>query len=296
MIVITLTNCPLSLKGDLSKWFQEVSSGTYVGNVSARVRDRIWCRITENIKSGSATMVFSANNEQGMDFRVHNSNWEPISFDGLKLILRPSQAWMEKKTEIGTGFSKIAKIRKAKLCNKGVNCKYPSEYVILDIETTGLSVVEDEILEIGAILVVGHNIKSTFHAMIKTKRKVPKFIKQLTGITDAMLNENGRELREVMPEFIDFVKEYTVISHNAAFDYQFIRKACKLLELPLFSNKSIDTLSLAKRTLKDVEDYKLETLLKHFNINFKVIHRSIEDCILLKQVYEKLINFQEKIK
>ena len=96
MIVVTLTDCPPALRGDLTKWLQEVNTGVYVGQVSARVRGEIWERVRENAKSGRATMVFSANNEQRMDFRVHNTNWEPIDFDGVKLMLRPSPARAQK--------------------------------------------------------------------------------------------------------------------------------------------------------------------------------------------------------
>ena len=82
MIVIILNNCPPALRGDLTKWLQEVNTGVYVGQVSARVRDELWARVQGNVKSGRATMVFNTNNEQGMDFRVHNTSWEPIDFDG----------------------------------------------------------------------------------------------------------------------------------------------------------------------------------------------------------------------
>ena len=87
MIVITLTDCPLGLRGDLTKWLQEINTGVYVGQVSARVREQLWTRIIENAKNGRATMVFNAQNEQRLDFCVHNTIWEPIDFDGLKLML-----------------------------------------------------------------------------------------------------------------------------------------------------------------------------------------------------------------
>ena len=90
MVVITLEKCPISLRGDLTKWLQEISLGVYVGQVSARVRDRLWERICEESKSGRATMVFSTRNEQRFDFRVHNTIWRPVDFDGLKLMMRPS--------------------------------------------------------------------------------------------------------------------------------------------------------------------------------------------------------------
>ena len=78
-----MTDCPPRLRGDLSKWLQEVNTGVYVGNVSARVRDALWERVCENLKNGRATMVFSANNEQRMDFRVHNTSWKPVDYERL---------------------------------------------------------------------------------------------------------------------------------------------------------------------------------------------------------------------
>lgn len=92
MIVITLTKCPLKLRGDLSKWLIEINTGVYVGKVSARVRDALWKRICENISDGHAMMVFSAQNEQNMDFRVHNTTWMPVDFDGIKLMKHPNKS------------------------------------------------------------------------------------------------------------------------------------------------------------------------------------------------------------
>ena len=65
MIVITLTKVPASLRGDLTKWCQEIQSGVYVGNVNARVRERLWERINKNICQGEATLVYKTNNEFG---------------------------------------------------------------------------------------------------------------------------------------------------------------------------------------------------------------------------------------
>ena len=74
MIVLTIANCPPKLRGDLSKWLLEINTGVYVGRVSARVREALWQRVCENIRDGQATMVFTANNEQHMDFYVHNTD------------------------------------------------------------------------------------------------------------------------------------------------------------------------------------------------------------------------------
>lgn len=296
MIVITLTDCPPVLRGDLTKWLQEINTGVYVGQVSARVRDEIWRRVRENAKSGKATMVFSMNNEQRMDFRVHNTTWEPIDFDGLKLMLRPSPARTKRLSDLRMGFSNAARMRKAKqMSRRTQRGKTPPEtYIVVDVETTGVSSIDHELIEIGAILVSKNQIEGRFHALIKAKASIPQTIEKLTGLSDAMLQREGRKLEEVMPELISFVGDWPLVSHNANFDYGFLRAACERCRIPLLSNRYIDTLELARHLVDDVKDYKLTTLLDHFDIEVTGTHRSIDDCLKTKRLYEKLIELQKR--
>ena len=99
MIVITLTDCPPKVRGDLSKWLLEISTGVYVGNLSARVRDELWGRICEHVKDGRATMVYSSNGEQKLDFAIHNTSWLPVDYDGIKLVRKPGIKKREKNSE-----------------------------------------------------------------------------------------------------------------------------------------------------------------------------------------------------
>ncbi|MBT9174156.1 MAG: DNA polymerase III PolC-type [Syntrophomonadaceae bacterium] len=170
----------------------------------------------------------------------------------------------------------------------------PQTYLVLDIETTGVSVVEDEIIEIGAIVVNGGTIDKEFQSLVKVSKKIPASIESLTGITDQLIDKNGRELLEVLSEFVEFASDLLVVSHNVEFDYGFLRAACKRFDLPLFSNQCIDTLVLARRLVDDVKNYKLTTLLDYFKIEVKGRHRSIEDCLATKQLYEKLIKVEQK--
>lgn len=87
-----MTNCPPRLRGDLSKWLCEINTGVYVGNVSSRVRDALWDRVCQNLKNGQATLVFTTAGEQRMDFRTHNTTWEAVDFDGIKLMRAASAA------------------------------------------------------------------------------------------------------------------------------------------------------------------------------------------------------------
>lgn len=297
MIVITLTDCPPALRGDLTKWLQEIGTGVYVGQVSARVRDEIWKRVQDNAKTGRATMVFSANNEQRMDFRVHHSDWEPIDFDGLKLMLRPSPARIQKTSELRTGFSNAASNRKARQMSGRKRSGKPlmQKYAIVDLETTGLSAVDHDIIEIGAVIVNEHAIEKEFHAFIKVSAHIPHHIQNLTGLTDEILEAQGRDLAAALPELLAFIGNLSIVSHNVNFDYGFLRMACERCGLPLFSNQSVDTLVLARRLVDDVKDYKLATLLEHFGIRINDSHRSAADCMSTMQLYEKLIELKQGV-
>lgn len=91
MIVLVLTACPPGLRGYITRWMLEVSAGVFVGHVSKRVRELMWKRTVEMVGSGRAIMVFSARNEQRLDFLVHGHHWEPIDVDGIRLMLRPAE-------------------------------------------------------------------------------------------------------------------------------------------------------------------------------------------------------------
>ena len=118
MIVLHLNNCPAGLRGDLTKWLFEIASGVFIGQVTTRVRDELWLHVIENCKNGSAVIVYNTNNEQRLDFRVHGETWEPIDFDGIKLMLRPSASRLRttrENTSINkkNGFSNASKYRNA---------------------------------------------------------------------------------------------------------------------------------------------------------------------------------------
>ena len=296
MIVIMLTSCPPALRGDLTKWLQEVNTGVYVGKVSARVRDALWTRISENSKTGKATMVYSANNEQGMKFRIHNTSWEPIDFDGVTLLMRPSQTRNQNESNVKKGFSKAARIQKAKQMQKlkAGKKKLPKTYIVVDLETTGLSATDHDIIEIGAIRVKDMVIEDNFLSLVKPGKEIPPSIEALTGITDLLLEKEGKALEDVLSRFIDFVSDWPIVTHNADFDYAFLRNACKNYNLPLFANRCINTLPIARKMINGVPNYRLPTLLNYFGIEIAVKHRAMEDCLALNELYKKLIEIEHK--
>lgn len=89
--MLVLTACPAGLRGYVTRWLLEISPGVYCGRVSARVRDELWRQVMSLLKDGRAVMVFSRRGDQGLDFRVHRHDWEPVDFDGISLIRRPAE-------------------------------------------------------------------------------------------------------------------------------------------------------------------------------------------------------------
>lgn len=111
MMVLVLTACPAGLRGDLTKWLMEISPGVFVGRPSARIRELLWERTIELSREGRALLVYSSNNEQGMEFRTHRHDWQPVDFDGLALMMRPKQ---KKKRVRKTGWSNARNIRRSR--------------------------------------------------------------------------------------------------------------------------------------------------------------------------------------
>ena len=287
MIVLTMTNCPPKLRGDLSKWLLEINTGVYVGNVNARVRELIWKRVCENIKNGQATLVFPANNEQHMDFYVHNTNWQPIDLDGIKLMKHPKNIY-EQGEMLKSGFSNAAKRRMGLKKNARRVEKADNDFVIIDIETTGLSVENDEILEIGAIRIVNGKTVEEYERLIAVKTEIAQNISELTGITQEQVKENGKPINEVLPSFMDFVKGSEVAGYNVNFDHDFLLAECSRQGIDITKIKFTDVMTIVKSKLKGMRSYNLEPVAKRLGITTKQQHRALSDCYLLYQVYCKL--------
>lgn len=284
MIVVSMTNCPPKLRGDLTKWLMEINTGVYVGQVSARVREALWNRICENIGSGQATMVFSTNNEQHMDFYVHNSAWKPVDYDGIKLMKRPESNINTNNAELSLGFSNAAKQRLGK---KRRRYKAITSYVLLDIETTGLSSVNNEILEIGIVEILAGKIAEQ-HSFIIRVNSVPAEIEKLTGIDMQLVDTEGVDLSSALEKVFDIIEEKNVLIYNAEFDLGFLKHAAEKTGLEFPYIHTIDVMDLSRKRFSDQSGYKLETIAGKLGILKKQDHRAISDCLLMNEVYLKL--------
>lgn len=171
--------------------------------------------------------------------------------------------------------------------------KWVDNYVLVDIETTGLSPRTDEIIEIGAIKVKENKIIDTYNTLIKIDRNLNPFITKLTGITNKML-ETGKERDKALEEFVDFTGNEIIMGHNVNFDINFIYDKCLSYLDYYLSNDFIDTMRIAKHILPDIQNYKLGTLANYFGVDYRSAHRGLKDVEITYEVYNKLKDCYKK--
>ena len=166
-----------------------------------------------------------------------------------------------------------------------------SSYVIFDLETTGFSPELNNIIEIGAVKVKDGKIIDRFSAFVNPKEPIPFRIEQLTGINDGMVI-NAPGIETVLPEFLDFSKDCVMVAHNADFDTSFIIKKAHLLGLkPEFT--IVDTVSMARILLPQLNRFKLDTVAKALNISLENHHRAVDDAECTAYIFLK---FAEMLK
>lgn len=161
-------------------------------------------------------------------------------------------------------------------------------YICFDLETTGLNVESDEIIEVGAVKVVEGRLTEQFTCFVNIHKPLSPFISDLTGISDAMLQREGYEKQAVIEEFVKFCDGYALLGHNLMFDYKFMKTAASLYRLP-FEKNGIDTLDLARKFLPELPNKKLGSLCDHYQYRNEKAHRAVYDAKATAYCYEQMI-------
>lgn len=199
--------------------------------------------------------------------------------------------------ETGAGKRKVRELKGNSLID------FPDNYVVLDIETTGLDPKFDSIIEIGAIRYQNGKEIGRFSELVKPDayyyldeedikqtsdycvvdgepiQYINSFITDLTGITNKMI-ENARDEKDVLKDFDDFLSEDIIIGHNVNFDINFLYDAFEYnLDKPL-SNDFVDTMRIARRILKELKHHRLRDITEYYNINYEGAHRAVNDCMI----------------
>jgi DNA polymerase-3 subunit epsilon len=167
--------------------------------------------------------------------------------------------------------------------------------VILDTETTGLSVDKDRVVEIACIELNNHiPTKNIFHTFINPETKVSADAFNVHGYSDEFLS-NKLKFREIAKNFLDFIKDKKLIIHNADFDLGFLNNELRRLNAkPILKSDVVDTLQIARSKFPGVGN-SLDALCKRYKINVEARekHSALLDCHLLSKVYIELIDKKE---
>ena len=155
----------------------------------------------------------------------------------------------------------------------------PEQFVVFDLETTGLDADKHEIIEIAAIKFTrGQTLQQSFQGLVKSSKHLPKKIIELTGITDEMLEKDGGTLQSSIENFAIFAGDLRLVSFNADFDMAFLQRAASTCDLPQFRNPVSCALKMARRAWPKRKSYRLVDLAKDGQIDEGKAHRALEDA------------------
>ena len=176
------------------------------------------------------------------------------------------------------------------------------EFVVFDIETTGLNSHTNEIIEIGAVKIKSGRIVDRYSQLINPGRPIPYHITEITSITDEQV-ANEPKIDKVIGKFVDFVGDAVLVAHNAPFDMGFIKRDIKKYLNIDYQCSVIDTLQMARDLFPDLKKYGLGDLNKTLGLALEKHHRAVDDSqatanmfiIFLEKYKEKGLEYMKDI-
>lgn len=160
------------------------------------------------------------------------------------------------------------------------------DYVAFDLETTGLDAENDSIIEIGALKVIDGKVAERFIEFVKPAQRISQKIIEITGITNEMV-ANARPTKDIIRDFVSFCEGYTLVGHNIMFDYKFMKQHASRFGYS-FEKEGLDTLQIARKTLRQLESKSLGALCEHYCITNQAAHRAYHDALATAKIYHML--------
>lgn len=170
-----------------------------------------------------------------------------------------------------------------------------NRYTVIDLETTGNSPSEENIIEIGIVVIEGKEIVDDYSLLLKPEKQIPPYITKLTGIEENDV-ENAPSFSEKAEEVISYFGNNSYfVAHNVPFDLSFLNNELKHNGYPTLSNRVIDTVELSRILLPKSTSYRLNQLAKYFNITHRNPHRARSDAYVTAELFIKLIEKLEQL-
>lgn len=150
-------------------------------------------------------------------------------------------------------------------------------FVAIDLETTGLDLEKDEIIEVALVLFEQGRMTDKRSYLIRPSQDIRPFIRSLTGISENDVKD-AAPFENVAQEIFEFIGSYPMVAHNAGFDFKFLKKSFAKSGLDFGSHPVLDSLTLSRIVYREVANHRLETLVKYLNIERSASHRALPDA------------------
>jgi len=166
------------------------------------------------------------------------------------------------------------------------------KFVAFDLETTGTKPAEDMIVEVGAVLFDGGRPVRGFGELVDPGIPIPPEASAVNGITDEMV-KGKPDIRDVLKAFTAFCGDLPLVAHNAPFDYKFMLQDVTRLQSVAPTGVVLDTLPLARKVFPGLPNYRLWTLVRHFDFPSGTFHRAEEDSSYCGLLFAKILETLE---
>lgn len=166
-------------------------------------------------------------------------------------------------------------------------------FVIVDLETTGLSPYKHAITEIAAVRFDGKIIVDTFQSLVNPERHIPTFITRLTGISNEMV-EKAPTIKNILPDFISFLGEDIFVAHNSSFDLWFLNYARYQHFESYFPNQTLCTRKLARHLVPELTKRNLGILCEYFGIKNTRAHRALSDVHATTELLKNYLDIMNR--
>lgn len=166
---------------------------------------------------------------------------------------------------------------------------FPKDYTVIDIETSGISPADSEIIEISAIKYRNCRRAEEFSTLVKPRNRIGYFITQLTGITNEMV-KFAPNAAYATAEFYDFIGSDILMGYNVNFDINFLYDDLMIYHGIPLTNDFVDVLRFARKALPQLSNRQQTTVAAYYGINADGAHRALKDCEICNACYNKLKN------
>lgn len=173
--------------------------------------------------------------------------------------------------------------------NKGNRLeKFLCDHVVLDLETTSNKIYDAKIIEIAAIKVRAGVIVDRFETLVNPGEHIPHSATLVNNITDEMVKD-APKIEDVIDDFLAFINGEILVGHNiTTFDLNVLYDVVKNYNGMDLDNDFIDTLYVARKCNDTLENYKLQTICRHYNIDITNAHRAMKDCCMTEACFKEL--------